>query len=144
MASEIHRLNQLMRQEQKNYVLIGPGRWGTKDKFIGIPVTWSQITNAKVIAETDLEDFPLDASLGSHFFHNVTSMNMGYFSVHSGGKNFLNYDILNQQEVIHYEKYFKHVRFIKPFNIVMDGRKQHSLISIGNGKPFKEDTEEKL
>ena len=113
-----------------------------KDKFIGIPVTWSQITNAKVIVETDLEDFPLDASLGSHFFHNVTSMNIGYFSVHSGGKNFLNYEILNQQEVISKLKFFKHVRFKKPLDIVMDGKKRESVICIGNGEPCKEKSEE--
>ena len=140
MSEEIHNLNKKMREEKKNYVLIGPGRWGTKDKFIGIPVTWSQITNAKVIVETDLEDFPLDASLGSHFFHNVTSMNMGYFSVHSGGENFINYDILNEQEVIHDLKFFKHVRFQKALNIVMDGKKRESIICVGDDESCKENT----
>ncbi len=144
MAAEIHELNQLMRQKNVNYVLIGPGRWGTKDKFIGIPVTWSQITNAKVIVETELEDFPLDASLGSHFFHNVTSMNVGYFSVHAGGKNFLNYDILNQQEVVHNKKFFKHVRFARPLNIVTDGKKRQSIISLSNGNPCKGNSEDTI
>jgi len=103
-------------------------------------ITWAQITNAKVIVETDLEDFPLDASLGSHFFHNVTSMNVGYFSVHSGGKNFINYDVLNQQELIVDRKYFKHVRFEKPLDIVMDGRKRKSVINLG-GSACEEDSE---
>jgi hypothetical protein len=138
MAAEVDELNQWFRKKDRNYILVGPGRWGTKDKFIGIPVVWSQITNAKIIIETDLEDFPLDASLGSHFFHNVTSMNMGYFSVQSGGKNFINYDILNQQEVIHNGKFFKHVRLDAPLDIIMDGKKRKSMISLGNGSPCEE------
>ena len=144
MAAEIDDLNKIMRKEKRNYVLIGPGRWGSKDKFIGIPVTWSKISNAKIIVETDLADFPLDASLGSHFFHNVTSMNMGYFSVHSGGENFLNYEILNQQELIHNLKYFKHIRFSKPLDIVMDGKKQKSIIRLSNGKPCEDENDEIL
>jgi hypothetical protein len=142
MAAEINQLNQLFRKQNKNYILIGPGRWGTKDKFIGIPVVWSQITNAKVIVETDLEDFPLDASLGSHFFHNVTSMNMGYFSVHSGGANFINYDLLNRQELVNDRKYFKHIRFQSPLDIVMDGKKRQSVIRLGNNKPCDEQGED--
>ena len=81
MAAEIEYLNGLMVNEDRQYVLIGPGRWGTRDQFIGIPVVWSQISNAKVIVEISLDNYPLDSSLGSHFFHNVTSMNIGYFSI---------------------------------------------------------------
>ncbi|MDA3823818.1 MAG: hypothetical protein PF450_14575, partial [Bacteroidales bacterium] len=80
IASELQVMNKKMVAAGKKYILIGPGRWGTSDPFIGIPVNWSQISNARIIIETSLEDFPLDASLGSHFFHNVTSMNVGYFS----------------------------------------------------------------
>ena len=68
MALEIEQLNEKMVKEDKPYILIGPGRWGTRDKWIGIPVKWYQISNAKVIVETSLDDFPLDASSGSHFF----------------------------------------------------------------------------
>ena len=68
MAKEIAALNKKMEEQGKEYLLIGPGRWGTRDKFTGIPVLWSQISHAKVIVEMGLEDFPLDASLGSHFF----------------------------------------------------------------------------
>ena len=73
--------NEKMIRENRSYILMGPGRWGTKDRFLGIPVVWPQISNAKVIVEVSLPDFHLDASLGSHFFHNVTSMNVGYFSI---------------------------------------------------------------
>jgi len=81
MAAEIEVLNNLMIKSNRQYVLIGPGRWGSRDRFVGIPVNWSQISNAKVIVEVSLDNYPLDSSLGSHFFHNVTSMNIGYFSV---------------------------------------------------------------
>ncbi len=130
MAEEMALLNQKMKEQDREYVLIGPGRWGTKDRFTGIPVLWSQISNAKVIVEQGLEDFPLDASLGSHFFHNVTSMNVGYFSVKSNlATSFVNEDILNQQELVEHVHYFKHVRFAKPLEILMDGKKQISVIS---------------
>jgi len=130
MAEEMAILNQKMKEQDREYVLIGPGRWGTKDRFTGIPVLWSQISNAKVIVEQGLEDFPLDASLGSHFFHNVTSMNVGYFSVKSNlATSFVKEDILNKQELIEHDHYFKHVRFAEPLEILMDGKKQISVIS---------------
>jgi hypothetical protein len=72
IAEEIDKLNDKMLRENRHYVLIGPGRWGTRDKFLGIPVSWPQISNAKVIVEVEIPGFFLDASLGSHFFHNVT------------------------------------------------------------------------
>jgi hypothetical protein len=79
MAEEIDTMNEKMLQENRKYVLMGPGRWGTRDRFLGIPVVWPQISNAKIIVEVGLPDFHVDASLGSHFFHNVTSMTVGYF-----------------------------------------------------------------
>jgi hypothetical protein len=139
MAEEIMKINDFMRAEDRNFVLIGPGRWGTRDRFIGIPVKWPQISRAKIIVETELEGFPLDASLGSHFFHNVTSMNVGYFSIHEGGKNFINYELLHQQKMIQDLVFFKHVRFESPLEIVMDGKKRKALIKMGNstGTPTK-------
>jgi len=129
MAEEIEVLNKKMMKEKKKYILIGPGRWGSKDQFIGIPVVWPQICNAKVIVETSLENFPLDASLGSHFFHNVTSMNVGYFTVqHSASSDIINWDIIEQQELIEETTYFKRVRFKKNINVFMDGKKQISVI----------------
>lgn len=128
MAAEIEQMNEKMRKLNKEYVLIGPGRWGSRDKFIGIPVKWSHISKARVIVETDLSEFPLDASLGSHFFHNVTSMNVGYFSIHSGGKNFIQYELLQDQVIIEEGRYFRHVIFENDLDIVMDGKKRQSLI----------------
>jgi hypothetical protein len=131
MAEEIDELNSMMMDENKQYVLIGPGRWGTRDPWIGIPVNWPQICNAKVIVETSLSNFPLDASSGSHFFHNVTSADVGYLSVQQEkSNNSINWKILDQQEIISESKYFKHIRFKKPLTIKMDGKKRLAIISI--------------
>ncbi len=131
MVEEIDRLNEKMFNENRNYVLIGPGRWGTHDKFLGIPVAWPQISNAKVIVEVGIPGFHLDASLGSHFFHNVTSMKVGYFSVdESSHEGTINWDKLSEQHVIEKGRYFRHVRFEKPLLIRMDGRKGIAVISL--------------
>ncbi len=129
MAKEIAALNKKMEEQGKEYLLIGPGRWGTRDKFTGIPVLWSQISHAKVIVEMGLEDFPLDASLGSHFFHNVTSMNVGYFSVHHVKKQeFVAFEILQKQKLVNETHYFTHVEFENPLNILMDGKHQKAIV----------------
>jgi hypothetical protein len=126
---EIEELNKAFRERDENYLLIGPGRWGTKDPFIGIPVGWAQISRAKVIIETSLEGFPLDASLGSHFFHNVTSMNVGYFSIHHNSlTEFIDWEALNVQPLIEETKYLKHIRFNDPLCIVMDGKQRISMV----------------
>jgi hypothetical protein len=131
MADEIERINEKMLKEGRRYILIGPGRWGTKDKYIGIPVVWSQISNAKVIVELSLPDFHVDASLGSHFFHNVTSMNVGYFSInlaiHDGT---INWDKLKMQKTVEKGSFFRHVRFDKNLLIRMDGKKGIAVITM--------------
>ncbi len=129
IALQIEQLNRKLVAENKKYILIGPGRWGTRDPFIGIPVNWSQISNAKVIVETSLEDFPLDASLGSHFFHNVTSMNVGYFSIqHDSSSSFIKWDALKDQQLIEESEFVKHICFDEPVCIMMDGKKRISII----------------
>ena len=129
IAAELEKFNRQMVEEKKEYVLIGPGRWGTADPYIGIPVNWSQISHARVIIETSMEDFPLDASLGSHFFHNVTSMNVGYFSIqHDSQTAYIRWEMLEEQEVIHESDYVKHVRFLRPVCILMDGTKRISAV----------------
>jgi hypothetical protein len=131
MANEIDRINEKMLKENRRYVLLGPGRWGTKDRFLGIPVAWPQISNAKVIVEVSLPDFHLDASLGSHFFHNVTSMNVGYFSINQGSQDgTIIWEKLKKQKVIEKGKYFRHIRFDKPLLIRMDGKKGMAVISM--------------
>jgi hypothetical protein len=130
MAEEIDRINSEMGKAGKKYILIGPGRWGTRDRWIGIPVTWPQISNAKVIVETSLEGFPLDASSGSHFFHNVTSMNVGYFCVQPElSDSFIRYDVLRARENLRKTEYFSIVKFEKPLTVRMDGKKRISVIT---------------
>jgi hypothetical protein len=129
IANEIAAINKVFSAANKQYVLIGPGRWGTRDEYTGIPVNWAQINNAKVIVEIGLPNFPLDASLGSHFFHNVTSMNVGYFSVPDiNGLDFVKLNLLEKQNLIWEGKYIKHVRFKNELEILMDGRKRTALI----------------
>ena len=129
MRDDIEVLNKKMVEENRKYILIGPGRWGTRDRFIGIPVNWSNISNAKIIAEVSMEDFPLDASLGSHFFHNLISMNVGYFSVkHNSLIDYINWEHLDSCTQVSKSTYFKHVRFDKDLEIVMDGKRRVSYI----------------
>lgn len=131
ITDEIEHINNKLQEQDKEYILIGPGRWGTRDRFIGIPVTWPQISNAKIIVETSLEGFPLDGSLGSHFFHNVTSMNVGYFTVHyERSDSYIRWDILNKLPIVEEKKYIKHVRFDDSVTIRMDGKKRMSIITI--------------
>lgn len=132
MAKEIEYLNNMMLDRERNYILIGPGRWGTRDRFIGIPVQWSQISMAKVIVEISLPNFPLDSSLGSHFFHNVTSMNIGYLSVQDmSDVDFINWKNIRSLQVVNETKYFKHVRAPRPFSIKMNGKERRAVVCLG-------------
>jgi CheY-like chemotaxis protein len=132
MAEEIENINKKMVKANRPYILIGPGRWGTRDRWIGIPVNWAQISNAKVIVETSLEGFPLDASFGSHFFHNLTTLNVAYFSIrHDHKTSFIDYEKLNSFTQKRKKGYFKHVRLDKPLRVKMDGKKQIAAIETG-------------
>jgi DNA-binding NarL/FixJ family response regulator len=130
IAEEINQFNRKMDFLGKEYILIGPGRWGTRDPFTGIPVNWANISRARIIVEMGLKDFPLDGSLGSHFFHNVTSMNVGYFTIpHKSKESGINMDVLNKMPVVEQGNYVRHVCFNKELNIVMDGKNRQALIS---------------
>jgi len=130
MAEEINHINHEFFKEGKKYVLIGPGRWGTRDRWIGIPVAWPQISQARVIVETSLEGFPLDASSGSHFFHNVTSMNVGYFSIQPEmSDSYIRFEVLKQQKSLRKTEYFSIARFEQPLTIRMDGKQRISVIT---------------
>jgi hypothetical protein len=133
IASEIEQMNAKMIRLKREYILIGPGRWGTRDPFLGIPVNWSQISNARVIVEVSLANYPLDSSLGSHFFHNVTSMNIGYFSVLDNSKtDYIRWDMLHEVEIIKRTRYLKHVRFREPLQVLMNGKQKTSVVLINS------------
>jgi DNA-binding NarL/FixJ family response regulator len=130
IAEEINQFNRKLDFLNKEYILIGPGRWGTRDPFTGIPVAWANISRARIIVEMGLKDFPLDGSLGSHFFHNVTSMNVGYFTIpHNSSDSVINMEMLKSQPVIEEGKFVKHISFGKPLNILMDGKNRQAIIS---------------
>lgn len=129
MVEEISRLNESMKKLNKKYILIGPGRWGTRDRWLGIPVGFNQISQARVIVEVGLEDFQIDSSLGSHFFHNITSMNIGYFTVpFRSNTDFIDWGWLKSLPAVETTNYFVHVRLPQPLTIIMDGKKGISLI----------------
>ncbi|MCQ2215349.1 MAG: pyruvate, phosphate dikinase [Bacteroidales bacterium] len=131
MVKEIEYLNNKMIAADKNYVLIGPGRWGTRDKFIGIPVQWAQISKAKMIVEMSLPNFPLDSSLGSHFFHNVTSMNIGYLSVQDGSTvDYISWNNIKKLEVVERTPFFCHVRASEPLVVKMNGKDRKAVVSL--------------
>ena len=129
IAAEIEAINNKMISQNRQYILIGPGRWGSRDPFLGIPVNWSQISQARVIVEMSLANYPLDSSLGSHFFHNVTSMNIGYFSVSDTVSNsFIRWDMIENKELKTGFRYLKHVRFDHPLQVLMNGKLRTAVI----------------
>lgn len=131
MVAEIEKINKKMVEKGKKYLLIGPGRWGTSDRFLGIPVLWSQISNAKVIVEISMSNFALDASLGSHFFHNISTMNIGYFAIeHTNEDNFINWDILKRQTIVETTEFFVHVQFEKNLCVYMQGKERTATIFV--------------
>ncbi len=129
IALEIGAMNAELKAEGRGYLLIGPGRWGTRDRRLGVPVGFAQISGAKAIVEADLPDFQVDSSLGSHFFHNVTAMNIGYFSVRHGSPSaFVDWDAIAALPVASRSEHCVHVRTDKPFSVLMDGRKGHGAV----------------
>jgi hypothetical protein len=110
-------------------VLIGPGRWGSRDPWRRNPVNWNHISGAKIIVEVELPDFKVDPSLGSHFFHNVTSMNIGYFDIpHASPTSFLDWGWLRSRPPLARTEHFVHLRFDRPLVAKMDGRKRVSVL----------------
>ena len=130
IAYEIEKLNKEFIEQEKNYVLVGPGRWGSSDHWLGIPVKWPHICNAKVIVESGLENYRIEPSQGTHFFQNLTSFGVGYFTVNSylEGDGVFDEAFLNQQPVVHETEYLRHVRFENPLLIKIDGKKNIGVV----------------
>ena len=129
IQKEIESLNNFLKSEKRDYILMGPGRWGTRDRFLGIPVKWNDINRAKVIVEFGLDNFMIDASQGTHFFHNLVAMNVGYFNVkHKSQSDFIDWQWLNQQTKLKDLKYSAMVRFEKPLSVKMDGKNGIAVI----------------
>lgn len=124
IAREIEKLNRKFADSEKGYVLIGPGRWGSSDPWLGIPVKWPHISQARVIVESGLENYRVDPSQGTHFFQNLTSFGVGYFTVNQyNNSGFVDTDFLDKQKAVEETDFIRCVHFNTPVVIKMDGRK---------------------
>ena len=128
-AMEIGRLNGRLLAENVPYVLIGVGRWGSRDPWLGIPVTWDQVNGARVIVEAGLRDLKVTPSQGSHFFQNLTSFNVGYFTVNPDDKEGrLDWDWLDAQPAESTAAHVRHLRLAEPLLVKMNGRRGEGVI----------------
>jgi len=129
IAASIEQLNGGFVASGKNYILIGPGRWGSSDPWLGIPVKWTQISAARLIVESGLKDFQIDPSQGTHFFQNLTSFNVGYFTINPHYQEGT-YDVvfLDNMEAVFENEYLRHIRFEKPLVVKIDGSKRTGVI----------------
>lgn len=131
IADDIERINRRFLDENKHYVLVGPGRWGSSDHWLGIPVKWPHISAARVIVEAGLENYRVDPSQGTHFFQNLTSFGVGYFTINAYINDGLyRKDLLDSMPAINETQYVRHVRFEKPLKIMMDGKKQKGVVML--------------
>ena len=129
IAYEIEKMNRSFTDQEKGYVLVGPGRWGSSDSWLGIPVKWPHISNARVIVECGLENYRVDPSQGTHFFQNLTSFGVGYFTVNPfKGDGWFDEAFLNAQPAVEETEYLRHVRFDAPITIKMDGKKSLGVV----------------
>jgi hypothetical protein len=129
IADDIERINRQFLASGKNYILVGPGRWGSSDYWLGIPVKWPHISAAKVIVEVALKNYRIDPSQGTHFFQNLTSFGVGYFTIDTNTDDgIFRQDILDSMPAIEETKYVRHVRFSSPLRILMDGMKQEGAV----------------
>ena len=129
IADEVERVNRKFIDSGKNYVLVGPGRWGSSDYWLGIPVKWSHISAARVIVEAGLANYRVDPSQGTHFFQNLTSFGVGYFTVNTyKNDGIYRKELLDAMPAVEETKYVRHVRFSRPLKIMMDGMKQEGVV----------------
>ena len=131
IAGEIEKLNQQFLDEGRNYILVGPGRWGSSDPWLGIPVKWPHISAARVIVEAGLTNYRVDPSQGTHFFQNLTSFGVGYFTINAYlGDGSYNEAFLNAQPALHETDFLRHVRFEQPAVVKMDGKKKRGVVML--------------
>ncbi|HCC52952.1 MAG TPA: phosphoenolpyruvate synthase, partial [Porphyromonadaceae bacterium] len=134
IAYDIERINRQFTGKDEGYVLAGPGRWGSSDLWLGIPVKWPYISNARVIAEYSLANYHTDPSQGTHFFQNLTSCGTGYFTINPNNGDLFDEDYLNTQPAAEETKYLRLVRFETPILIKMDGKKSIGVVMKPNDK----------
>ncbi len=148
IAGEIARFNAKLVAEGRSYILIGMGRWGSADPWLGIPVTWDQISGARVIIETGFKDLKITPSQGAHFFHNLVSMMVGYFTINEqNGENKIDWEWLAEQKSFQKGNFVRHLRFKDPLIVRMNGHKNQGVIlkpgvrtGINNSVDYPENT----
>ncbi len=129
IALSVDLLNQKFRENKQNYVLIGPGRWGSSDPWLGIPVKWPQISEARVIVESGLDNYRIDPSQGTHFFQNLTSFRVGYMTINPYiNEGSFDLDFLNAIPAVYEDQYIRHVRFDDPLKIMIDGKTNTGVV----------------
>lgn len=129
VAHEIAQFNSKLINYKTPYLLIGLGRWGTLDPWLGIPVTWEMINGAKTIIESNFSDFNVTPSQGSHFFQNLTSFKIGYFTVNElDEQGFIDWDYLDKQKVVEQKEFTKHIQLENPLVIKINGHKSKGII----------------
>lgn len=131
IADELLALNARLRDEKRPYILVGPGRWGSSDPYLGVPVKWSHISEAKVIVECGIENFDVEPSQGTHFFQNVTSLGVGYLTINPfRGDGIFRQDRLDAREALYEGEYLRLVRFDRPLWVCIDGRSDRGMVAI--------------
>ena len=132
IADDIERINRTFLDSGRGYVLVGPGRWGSSDYWLGIPVKWPHRSAAKVIVEVALKNYRVDPSQGTHFFQNLTSFGVGYFTVdpNRADGGLFRKDLLDLMPAVEETRYVRHVRFSSPLRIMMDGKKQEGVVLV--------------
>lgn len=122
IKQEILELNKQMLREKRKYLLVGPGRWGTSDRWLGVPVTWNEISGVSAIVETFTEQLRVEPSQGSHFFHCITTLGINYVMVTNSSEEFIHWEWLSAMPVHSKVKFVSHIRFESPITIKVDGR----------------------
>ena len=131
IAEEIGVVNARLRAEGRTYIVIGPGRWGSSDPLLGIPVKWNHISSSRIIIEAAYGDFIVDPSYGTHFFHNVTSLGIGYFTINeTGPESFINWDRIKALPPVEDFSYIRHLRFDAPLDIRIDGSEGKGAVAV--------------
>ncbi len=129
IAYDIEKLNKQFVEQDKNYVLVGPGRWGSSDSWLGIPIKWPHISNARIIVESGLENYRIEPSQGTHFFQNLTSFGVGYFTVNPYIQDgVFDESYLNALPAVQETQFLRHVRFERPIIIKIDGKKNLGVV----------------
>ncbi len=128
IAAQINKINATFNDSGRKYILIGPGRWGTSDRWMGIPVAWSDISNVGVMVETTIESIKADPSQGSHFFQNITSLGISYITILDRAEDFIDYAFFRCRECENTTQYLRHIRFKKPIQILVDGKTSKAVL----------------